>query len=377
MLLSCCTGVVLRTVLVVYFKCLLGSHSKHYYFSIHPSIHSIQRLHTRFLTIDSLALLSDTGSDFTDIGHDLGSILGNLVKVSSSNGFRVKEWGHKTDRGGSHSQKVTSVIKINTRSRVDGQKGKSRAHSLDPAGAARNARKELLKRSAVTVSHDQLCGSLATRDADNVAVFAPFDHIREHDGRNDEFTASVNGCRGVFGCENGSASNHDITTGVLGTKIRKVMQAVGSSKSELTDLEASVNGSCHGLGAVVRGGSTEHGAGTDLGELVKDGFKALGSLHAIEAGSGSKSASNGGTACEGRKSKGHGDREFGGGKSKRVATKIVRNRDIDIKIENGDGWFSAKTCVVETRSCLHVTVTGGPKVYVCHEPMKFHFAGEE
>jgi hypothetical protein len=32
---------------------------------------------------------------------------------------------------------------------------------------------------------------------------------------------------------------------------------------------------------------------------------------------------------------------------------------------------------VETRSCLHVTVTGGPKVYVCHEPMKFHFAGEE
>jgi hypothetical protein len=247
------------------------------------------------------------GSSFTDVRHDLGRVFGNLVKVLSGNGRWVKEGSDESDRGGSHSQKVSRIVQVNARSRVDGQKGKSRAHGLDPTGSTGNARKELLQRGAKGVGIEQLGGSLAAGDDDNVALLAPLDNGRYHDRSNDEFTSGVDGRRGVFGCENGSASNHHITV-VLFAEVGEVVQAVGSGESELTDLETSIDGSVHGLGAVVRSSSTEDGACADVGKLLKDCFVALDCLHAVETGS-RELASGNSSAAKGRgsNSEGHGE----------------------------------------------------------------------
>jgi hypothetical protein len=235
-----------------------------------------------FLQYWDFLLLSLVRTDFANIRHDLGGILGDLLKVSGGNCGLVKEWSDQTDGRGTILQEFTRVVQVDTRSGVDGEERQGRAHSLDPTWSTGDAGEKFLKRSSVTVGVHEFRGSLTSRNRDNVTFLAPFNDIGKHDGRNDELTTCVNSSFGVFNSENSSASDHDVAV-VLLTKVSEVIETVGSCESELADLETSINGGLHGLGASVGGRRAEDGARPNLGELVKDGFVVFDALHAIES----------------------------------------------------------------------------------------------
>ena len=68
-----------------------------------------------------------------------------------------------------------------------------------------------------------------------------------------------------------------------------MLEAVGSGEGELNDLEATIDGGLHGLGAGLRGGSAQDGTGPNLGELVEDGLVVVDGLGAVEAAEGTGS----------------------------------------------------------------------------------------
>ena len=253
-------------------------------------------------------LLSLVRSSLAHIGHDLRRVLRDLVVVTSRNGSLVKQGSNETNRSGSVLQEFAGVVQVDSRSRVDGEEGKGRTDSLDPVGSSGDSREELLQRSSAAVSVDELGRRLASRNTDNVAVLAPLNHIRKHNRSDDELTSRIDGGRRVVGCENGSTANHDIAV-VLRTEVSQVAQAVGSRQRELANLETSVDGSLHGLGAGLRGGRTEDGTSTNLGEGIQDTLVVVDALHAIKTccGSGEGTGRNG--LSEG-KSEGHGGRLF-------------------------------------------------------------------
>jgi hypothetical protein len=261
-----------------------------------------------YLSFTGLVLLSLVRSHLAYIGHDLGSVLGDGVKVSPTNGSLVKERGNQTNRGSAVAQKLTRIVQVNTRSRVDGQERHGRAHCLDPARTASDAREELLQGSAMSVSIDELSRRLAARHTHNVALLAPLNHIRQHDWRDDKLTARVHGRRRVVRGQNRPAANHHLAV-ILLTKVSQMIQTVGRRQSKLTDLESSVNGSLHGLGAVVRGRRAEDGTRTNLSKCVQDALVHVDRLDAVQTargGGGGEEAGGGGLA--GSESESHGRR---------------------------------------------------------------------
>ena len=228
-----------------------------------------------------MPLLANVRTGLADVGHDPLSILGNLVKVSRSDGSGIEERGDKSDRGSAVREVLPSVVKVDAGGGVDGKEGKCRADCLNPHGAAGDAGKELLEGSTVAVRVHELSGGLAARYANYLAGSAPLDDIGKHDGCDDKLGACIDGVFGVLGVKDGAAANHDIAV-ILGAEVRKVLKAAGGREGELDDLEAAVDCCLHGLGAGLGSGRAEDSAGADLGELIKDTVVGFHGDRAVE-----------------------------------------------------------------------------------------------
>mmetsp|Transcript_8208 Transcript_8208/g.11848 ORF Transcript_8208/g.11848 Transcript_8208/m.11848 type:complete len:258 (+) Transcript_8208:99-872(+) len=241
-------------------------------------------------------LIANVWSNRADICHDLFSVLGNLVVVPSGDGFWVKEWGNKSNRSGTHFEVVTSIIKVNTGSGIDGKERQCRTDSLDPHGTTGDAREKFLERCTSTVSIHHLGGSLTSWNTDNVPFSTPLDNIREHHWCDDEFSTSIDGIGSILGGEDSTTSNHNIALVFL-TEVSKMVKAIRGSKCEFSNLETTINSSLHGLGACLRSGRTKHGASTNFSKLVQDSVEVLSCVHAIKgisSGSAHSPGSGGG-----------------------------------------------------------------------------------
>ena len=71
-----------------------------------------------------MPLLANVRTGLADVGHDPLSILGNLVKVSRSDGSGIEERGDKSDRGSAVREVLPSVVKVDAGGGVDGKEGK-------------------------------------------------------------------------------------------------------------------------------------------------------------------------------------------------------------------------------------------------------------
>ena len=89
----------------------------------------------------------------------------------------------------------------------------------------------------------------------------------------------------------------------------------------------------HGLGARLRGGSSEDRTGSDLGKLVEDGFKVVLGPHVI-------AGRRHGSSARGR----HGAREGAGGKDSEGHGCYLVN-------ESGLDWSSSTTAMDAEESC--------------------------
>mmetsp|Transcript_132339 Transcript_132339/g.197195 ORF Transcript_132339/g.197195 Transcript_132339/m.197195 type:complete len:224 (-) Transcript_132339:265-936(-) len=172
-------------------------------------------------------LLSLVWSCLLHIRHYPLGILSNLVEISTSNCFWVKQRRYQTNRCRSHFQVIPSIIQVNSRSRVDAQKRKCRTNGLYPHRAASDTREELLEGCSVPVGIDHFSRSLAPWNAHNIAFFAPFDHVWKHHGCNDEFTSGIHSSCSIVRIQNGTATNHHISV-VFRTEISKMLKTVRS-----------------------------------------------------------------------------------------------------------------------------------------------------
>ena len=68
-----------------------------------------------------------------------------------------------------------------------------------------------------------------------------------------------------------------------------MLEAVGSGEGELNDLEATVDGGLHGLGARLGSGGAQYSTGPNLGELVEDSLVVVDGLGPVEAAEGTGS----------------------------------------------------------------------------------------
>mmetsp|Transcript_3680 Transcript_3680/g.5407 ORF Transcript_3680/g.5407 Transcript_3680/m.5407 type:complete len:258 (+) Transcript_3680:110-883(+) len=226
-------------------------------------------------------LVANVGSNRADICHTLFSILGNLVEVPSSDSFWIKEWSNKANRGCTHLEVFTSIIKINTGSGVDRKERQCRTDCLDPHGTTSNTREKFLERGTSTVGVDHLGGSLTSGNANNVTFSTPLDNVREHHWCDNEFSTSVNGVGSIFRREDGTTSNHNITL-VLCTEGRKVIKAIRSSEGKFSNFETSVNSSLHSLRTCLGSGRTKHSASTNISKLLQDSIVVLSCMHTIK-----------------------------------------------------------------------------------------------
>eukprot|EP00960_Hanusia_phi_P033621 750553-Hanusia_phi.AAC.3 len=142
----------------------------------------------------------------------------------------------------------------------------------------------LFLRFANLVGLVELSRGAATRDADDVAGAAPGDdlpwrkrqstgpprleeqrarHLRDEDRSDDELGSSIERVLSILDVHDGPAADHDLAV-VLLAEVSHGVKALGGSEGELDDLEASVNGSLHGLGSSLSRGGAEHSAGAML-----------------------------------------------------------------------------------------------------------------
>mmetsp|Transcript_512 Transcript_512/g.482 ORF Transcript_512/g.482 Transcript_512/m.482 type:complete len:261 (+) Transcript_512:251-1033(+) len=237
-------------------------------------------------------LLAHVWSNRSYITHNLFGILSNLIKVLIGNGHRIEKRSDKSHRSGTHFQKLSSIVKINSRGRINGEEGKGGTDSLYPSWSSSNTGEKLLEGCSVTVGGDEFGGCLTSGYRDDVTCGTPFNYIWEHNRGDNEFGSRINGLFSILNGENSSASHHNIPIISL-SKVRKMIKTIRSSQSKLADLESSINGSLHGLGTGIGGGGTEHGTGTDLGELLEDRIIAFLGLHAVKTGEGTAGGDGG------------------------------------------------------------------------------------
>mmetsp|Transcript_5284 Transcript_5284/g.10894 ORF Transcript_5284/g.10894 Transcript_5284/m.10894 type:complete len:267 (-) Transcript_5284:172-972(-) len=229
--------------------------------------------------------LPDIRTSLPDIGHDLLGILGNLIPILIGNRHGIKQRRHQPDARRPILQIFPRVVQRHPTRRIDAQKRQRRRHGLHPRRSPRHSRKQLLKRRPGPVSRHQFRRRLAARHAHDIPLGAPFDYVRKHDRRDDEFGPGVDGPLGVLGVHDGAAADHDVPI-VLLAKIGEVVEAVGRGERELDDFESAVDAGLHGFGAGGRGGGAEDGAGADGGEGGEDAVVVGEVLGAVQAGGG-------------------------------------------------------------------------------------------
>jgi hypothetical protein len=88
-------------------------------------------------------------------------------------------------------------------------------------------------------------------------------HLRDQDWGHNELGASIKGVLGVLDVHDGAAANHDVAA-VLRAEVGDGVEAARRRKSELHNLEATINGRLHRLRRCLRGRRTENGARTVL-----------------------------------------------------------------------------------------------------------------
>jgi hypothetical protein len=256
--------------------------------------------------------LSLKRSDLLDVANDLLGVFGDCVEVPSRDGSLVEQRSDKANRSSTILKILSCIVQINTTRRIDFQEGEGRADGLDPIRTSHDAGKEFLKGCTVSVCGNHFRGGLASWSTNDVALSTPFDNVRKHDRSDDEFTSGFHSISSILRAEDSSASDHNVTV-VFGAEIREVLQAVRSGQGELNNLEASVYGRLHSLGASRGCRRTKDGTGPVVGKAVKDGLVVFTRAFIVKARSGTchaPSADSAGQGTRGGDSKRHSCNSF-------------------------------------------------------------------
>jgi len=98
---------------------------------------------------------------------------------------------------------------------------------------------------------------------------------RNQHGSNNELSAPLNSHLSIFDAHDRSHADHNIRPIVLFTERMHVLHGLWGREGEFADLEATLNGCCHGRRTSSRGGSSEDRCCTVESKVVENLLKVL------------------------------------------------------------------------------------------------------